>query len=85
MPEPDDDKLISARAALTELRRADLAHVDVEQALAKVATLARRVIPGASEVSVTLITNEVPAPRPPPARWPSRWTSCSTEPSTVRA
>lgn len=60
MPEPDDDKLISARAALTELRRADLAHVDVEQALAKVATLARRVIPGASEVSVTLITNEVP-------------------------
>src|SRR5688572_12776991 len=41
--------------AIAELGRIDLASSDVEQVLAKVSELAKRTIPGAAEVSVTLV------------------------------
>jgi GAF domain-containing protein len=54
-----DPQPMDAKDAFAELGRIDLSHVDLEQALGKVAQLAKRVIPGASEVSVTLITDKV--------------------------
>ena len=46
--------------AFAELGRINLSQADLSQVLDRVATLAKSVIPGADEVSVTLVSNGVP-------------------------
>ena len=56
MPEPEDDaQPHDPMAAVAELSRIKLSETDLNQVLSRVAELAQRAIPGAAEVSVTLV------------------------------
>jgi GAF domain-containing protein len=57
--EPETDPL-DPMTAVAELSRIKLSETDLNQVMARVAELAKRAIPGAAEVSVTLVTGGVP-------------------------
>jgi len=72
--------------AFAELGRIKLADTDIDSILDKIAELAQRTIPGADEVSVTLIRGKgARTPPPSPATSPWRATNDSTNAVTAHA
>lgn len=53
----DDSSSLDTTSAIAELGRIDLAENDIGQVLGRIAELAKRAIPGAAEVSVTLVSD----------------------------
>src|SRR3954463_4260178 len=52
------EELLDPNEAFAELGRIKLAEIDIDAVLDKIAQLAKRTIPGASEVSVTLVRGD---------------------------
>jgi len=71
--------------ALAELGRIDFRENDLEAVLGRVATLAKQIIPGTSDASVTLIQDGVATTLSTPARPRWRWTNGSTRKIADRA
>jgi len=71
--------------AFAELGRINLAESSMEQVLARVSEVAKRTIPGADEVSVSLVQPALRARPRSPASWPFIWTNPSTSSGMARA
>jgi hypothetical protein len=71
--------------AFAELAKITLSEQSLDSVMATIASLTKRTVPGASEVSVTMVERGTPRQSPPPAGWPRTWTSGSTSAGTARA
>ena len=81
----DPSPSLDPSAAFAELGRIKLADNDLHQVLSRVAELAKGCIPGAAEVSVTLVSGGIPATVTYTGSWPRHWMRSNTTWAMARA